>query len=148
MHNTFGPITLFGSGETLPASGAAYEFTAAYLKASPEIAILETPAGFQPNTEIVARKVAEFIETRLQNYHPATRIIPARISEGKYSTNNEAKLNLPEKTDFEGIFPALVSPFHEDCRINLDALVKLVSTLNSRPIKGFYICGTTAEADK
>jgi len=85
----FGPITLFGSGETLPASGAAYEYNAIKLDQPPQISILETPAGFQPNTEIVARKVAEFIESRLQNYHPATKIIPARKSEGEFSTNSE-----------------------------------------------------------
>ena len=42
------------------------------------VAILETPAGFQPNSEHVAREVGEFITTRLQNYQPEVRIVPAR----------------------------------------------------------------------
>jgi len=83
-----GPITLFGSGETLPASGKAYEFTARALKEQPHIAIVETPAGFQPNSETVARKIDEYLSSRLQNYDPAIRLIPARKKGGKFSTND------------------------------------------------------------
>lgn len=90
MHtiNKFGPITLFGSGETLPASGAAYEYTAKQIEGNPGIAVVETPAGFQPNSEVVARKVAQFITSRLQNHHPRVQLIPARKNEGELSTNN------------------------------------------------------------
>lgn len=85
----FGPIILFGSGETLPASGKAYEFTANLLATKPQISVIETPAGFQPNSSIVAQKVAEFIKTRLQNYSPIINQIPAREREGQFSTNNQ-----------------------------------------------------------
>lgn len=89
----FGPVTLFGSGETLPASGKAYEYTARALGGNPRIAILETPAGFQPNSNIVAQKVAEFIGTRLQNFDPIIHLIPARRNEGEFSTNDASILS-------------------------------------------------------
>jgi len=42
------------------------------------IAVLETPAGFEPNSDQVAGRVAEFMSLRLQNYHPHIDLIPAR----------------------------------------------------------------------
>jgi len=86
---SFGSITLFGSGETLPASGIAYESIAQLLGEQPRISIIETPAGFQPNSPVVAGKVANFIQSRLQNYHPRVNIIPARQKAGVFSTNND-----------------------------------------------------------
>ena len=73
-----GQIVLFGSGETLPSSGKTHEYTARQLPASPRIAILETPAGFEPNSDRVAGKIAEFLARRLQNYRPDIQVLPAR----------------------------------------------------------------------
>jgi len=42
------------------------------------VAILEIPAGFQPNSELVAGKMAEFVSRRLQNYDPQVTVIAAR----------------------------------------------------------------------
>jgi len=42
------------------------------------MAVLETPAGFQPNSALVAEKVADFIRHRLQNYDPQVTVVPAR----------------------------------------------------------------------
>ncbi len=75
---TPGPIVLFGSGETLPSSGPAYDFIARKMTSPLDISFLETPAGFQNNSEKVAKNVADFIERRLSNYHPFSRLIPAR----------------------------------------------------------------------
>lgn len=69
---------MFGSGETLPASGKTHEFVARAAPKAPRIAILETPAGFEPNAERVAGKIGEFLERRLQNYAPRISQIPAR----------------------------------------------------------------------
>ena len=88
----YGPITLFGSGETLPSSGKTYEYIANLLDHEPVISIIETPAGFQPNSEIVARKVADYISNRLQNYHPTVNLIAARKKDGEFSANNESLL--------------------------------------------------------
>jgi hypothetical protein len=42
------------------------------------IAIVETPAGFEPNSAQVAGKVADFLALRLQNYQPVIDVIAAR----------------------------------------------------------------------
>jgi hypothetical protein len=45
------------------------------------VAILETPAGFQPNSAWVAGRLASFIKERLQNFHPRVTVVPARRRE-------------------------------------------------------------------
>ena len=67
---TPGLIVLLGSGETLPSSGNTHEFVAKNLPASPKIAILETPAGFELNADKVAERIGDFLKVRLQNYAP------------------------------------------------------------------------------
>lgn len=83
-----GPILLFGSGETLPASGKAYERLNRLVGAPPLISIMETPAGFQPNSEKVATEVGDYLKKRLQNYQPRVEIIPARHKAQPYSTDD------------------------------------------------------------
>jgi hypothetical protein len=48
------------------------------MPASPRVAVLETPAGFELNSPQVAGRVAEFLERHLQNYDPQVQVIPAR----------------------------------------------------------------------
>ena len=85
---TPGPIILFGSGETLPSSGPVYDFIARKMTSPLEISFLETPAGFQNNSEKVAKKVADFIERRISYYHPYSRLIPARAKGTNLSPDN------------------------------------------------------------
>ncbi len=73
-----GKIVLFGSGETSASGRVIHDRLMAELPPPVIVAILETPAGFQPNSEHVAREVGEFMEARLRNYRPEVRIIPAR----------------------------------------------------------------------
>jgi hypothetical protein len=73
-----GKIVLFGSGETSASGRAVHDRLMAELPPPVVVAILETPAGFQPNSEHVAGEVGEFMTARLQNYQPEVRIIPAR----------------------------------------------------------------------
>ena len=73
-----GLIVLFGSGETSASSGKTYEVVAQKTADRLVIAVLETPAGFEPNSPQVAGKVGEFIARRLQNYNPQIDIVPAR----------------------------------------------------------------------
>ena len=47
---------------------------------------------------------------------------------------------------YSGIFPALVTPYTKKNEINETSLRKLVSWNLSKGVKGFYVCGTTAEA--
>jgi len=83
-----GVIILLGSGETLPSSGKAHEFVARRLPQDPQIAILETPAGFELNAERVAGKIKDFLEIRLANYSPQIFQIPARKKESDYSPDD------------------------------------------------------------
>ena len=73
-----GKIVLFGSGETSASGRAIHDRLMSELAPPVVVAILETPAGFQPNSEHVALEVGEFITARLRNYEPEVRIIPAR----------------------------------------------------------------------
>lgn len=90
--SNFGMIALMGSGETTPSGGRIFEFVARKLKKPIDISILETPAGFELNSERVAGKVKDYIKTRLQNYNPRLHQIPARKLGGIDSPDNPAIL--------------------------------------------------------
>ena len=75
---TPGRIAFLGSGETSLAGGRIFESLARLLPSPLRIAILETPAGFELNSAVVAGRVGDFFKTRLQNYKPIIDIIPAR----------------------------------------------------------------------
>lgn len=83
-----GPILFFGSGETLPSSGKAYEHLTKILGQRPNISILETPAGFELNSEKVAGNIRDFLLRRLQNHNPQISIIPARNKSSSLSPDN------------------------------------------------------------
>lgn len=83
-----GPIALFGSGETAPSGQKIFDFLFKQVPQSPRVAILETPAGFELNSEQVAENVAKFIQTHLQNYKPHTTLIPARKKETDLSPDD------------------------------------------------------------
>jgi len=73
-----GQIAFLGSGETSLAGGRIFETLARSLSQPLKITILETPAGFELNSDQVAGRVAEFLKNRLQNYRPQIDVIPAR----------------------------------------------------------------------
>jgi len=52
-----------------------------------EVAVLETPAGFQPNSAWVAGRLAEFIEQSLRNFGPQVTVVPARRRDGAHSAD-------------------------------------------------------------
>ncbi|MBI2847323.1 MAG: hypothetical protein HYX82_05515 [Chloroflexi bacterium] len=52
------------------------------------VAVLETPAGFQPNSALVAQKVGDFLCHHLQNYQPEVAIVPARRRGTDFSPDN------------------------------------------------------------
>lgn len=83
-----GLIALFGSGETAPAGRGVHEYLFRRLELPIRVAILETPAGFQPNSAGVAGRLAAFIQERLQNYHPQVTVLPARRRDGPFSTED------------------------------------------------------------
>ena len=74
----FGPVILFGSGETARQGRQAQEEVLRGLPTPARVAIVETPAGFQPNVDHVTGKLRQFVEVNLQNYKPQVTIVPAR----------------------------------------------------------------------
>ncbi len=83
-----GLIALFGSGEAAPTGRAVHEYLFRRIGNPIRVVILETPAGFQPNSAWVAGRLAEFVHERLQNYHPQVTVIPARRRDGPLSTDD------------------------------------------------------------
>lgn len=75
---SFGPLLLFGSGETSPSGQRIFDQLFQQLPQNPRVSLLETPAGFELNSPQVSARVADFLRHHLQNYHPKVEIIPAR----------------------------------------------------------------------
>ncbi len=75
---TIGRIAFLGSGETSLAGGRIFESLARLITTPLQVAVMETTAGFELNSPQVARRVADFLQTRLQNYNPTIDLIPAR----------------------------------------------------------------------
>ncbi|MCX2726689.1 Type 1 glutamine amidotransferase-like domain-containing protein [Thermomicrobium sp. 4228-Ro] len=78
MTSAPGPIALIGSGETARAGRQAFTALLESLPRPVRIAILETPAGFQPNAALVARKIGTFLREHLPEFQPDVRFVPAR----------------------------------------------------------------------
>ncbi len=73
-----GRIALLGSGETSLAGGRVFESLARVLPTPLRVVILETPAGFELNSNWVAGRIADFLAVRLHNYRPAITVVAAR----------------------------------------------------------------------
>jgi hypothetical protein len=85
-----GRIALLGSGETSLAGGRVFESLAARLPTPLRVAVLETPAGFELNSDRVAGRVADFLALRLGNYRPAIDVLPLRRREPPFSTDDNS----------------------------------------------------------
>lgn len=83
-----GLVILFSSGETSASGRRVYDWLFRRLTSPIRIAVLETPAGFQPNSALVAQKVADFLRHRLQNYQPQVTVIPARKRDTPFSPDD------------------------------------------------------------
>lgn len=83
-----GPIVLFGSGETSPSGGKIFEVVFSNMPIPPNVALIETPAGFELNSAQVMQRVGDFITRRLQNYEPKIEIIQARMRGTAYSPDD------------------------------------------------------------
>ena len=88
-----GPIVLFGSGETSPSGRKVFDQVLHRLYQPPNIALLETPAGFELNSDKVIGRVMDFITHRLQNYNPQVFPVPARQRGTPFSPDNPEILN-------------------------------------------------------
>jgi cyanophycinase-like exopeptidase len=83
-----GNIAFLGSGETSLAGGRIFEQLARQIAGPVRIAVMETPAGFELNSGQVAGKVADFLKTRLGNYHPQVDVVAARKKGGRFSPDD------------------------------------------------------------
>jgi hypothetical protein len=83
-----GNIAFLGSGETSLAGGRIFEQLARQISGPVRIAVLETPAGFELNSGQVAGKVADFLKTRLGNYHPQVEVVAARKKDSPFSPDD------------------------------------------------------------
>ncbi|MEJ2597494.1 MAG: hypothetical protein P8Z00_04135 [Anaerolineales bacterium] len=88
-----GPIVLFGSGETSPSGRKIFEWVFRRLPHSPQVALLETPAGFELNSAQVIARVGDFLRHHLQNYDPQVFVVPARRRGTPFSPDNAAILD-------------------------------------------------------
>jgi hypothetical protein len=79
VHNstpgTPGPIVLFGSGEAAPGARRAHALALGCVATPVRACVLETPAGFEPNSDRVANRLAEYLRHRFQ---VDTRVVAAR----------------------------------------------------------------------
>jgi cyanophycinase-like exopeptidase len=83
-----GLIVLFGSGETSPSGQKILNNVLHQIPNAPQVALLETPAGFEPNSAHVIGRVADFLKLRLKNYQPRVTSIPARHRKPPFSTDD------------------------------------------------------------
>jgi hypothetical protein len=86
--NRLGRIAFLGSGETSLAGGRIFESLARLIPAPLHVSVMETTAGFELNSAQVAGRVADFLQSRLQNYRPVIDIIPARRQGTEFSPDN------------------------------------------------------------
>jgi cyanophycinase-like exopeptidase len=106
---TNGILALLGSGETSAQGRKIHDYLMARLGSVPvRVAMLETPAGFQPNADGVYRKIGEFMEKSLQNFRPQVEYLHA------YRKGGECDPDSPEAAarllDAQYIFSGPGSP--------------------------------------
>jgi cyanophycinase-like exopeptidase len=85
-----GQLVLFGSGETAANGRKVFDGLFRRLPSPVRVAILETPAGFQPNSTAVAGRIADFLRRGLQNYSLELSIVPARKRGTPFSPDDPA----------------------------------------------------------
>lgn len=103
-----GPMALFGSGETSRRGRQVHHALLSRLPAPVRIAIVETPAGFQPNVAIVSDKLRAFFEQSLGEFRPEVRIVAARRRGGVYDPDSPTIVSPLERADY--IFSGPGSP--------------------------------------
>jgi cyanophycinase-like exopeptidase len=90
---TNGTLALLGSGETSAQGRKIHDFlmvgTQRVSGTVPvRVAMLETPAGFQPNADLVYRKIGEFMEKSLQNFRPQVEYMQAYRKGSAFDPDN------------------------------------------------------------
>src|ERR1700716_2011728 len=73
-----GPIVLFGSGEAAPIARRVPAAGLSQVLPPIRACVLETPAGFEPNSARVAGRLAEFLRHRVAPFDVHVEVVPAR----------------------------------------------------------------------
>jgi len=87
-----GIVAVFGSGELSTVGRRIHEQLIAHIPKPVNIALLETPTGFQDNPHHWYRKLKTFLEQGLINFAPDITLVPALRKDSKESTNDPATL--------------------------------------------------------
>ena len=99
-------LVLFGSGEIAPSAQKVHDrVLRGIAKDKPNVVILSTPAGFQPNVKVVCEEIKSFFERHLKNYHPRVEILYANTLE---QSNNSTNVQFLDNADY--IFAGPGSP--------------------------------------
>ncbi len=120
-------LVLFGSGEISPTGRRIHEYVLQQIKKDPvNIALITTPAGFQPNVRVVYDEVAQFFKTSLKNFHPNITFVDAYTSK---DANNPEIVNQLNGADY--IFTGPGSPTYALKQLRGSLLLqKIVVRLN------------------
>ncbi|HEV8633879.1 MAG TPA: cysteinyl-tRNA synthetase [Chloroflexota bacterium] len=86
-----GDLALFGSGETSPAGRRVHQHLFERLGRPVDVAILDTPAGFETNAARVVGRIKQFLEQSLRNFEPSVELVHAPRAEGR-GTNDATAL--------------------------------------------------------
>ncbi len=78
MTDTHGPLVLFGSGETARRGRQVHDEVLRRFPSPVRIAVLPTPAGFQPNADAVAQRLADFVRHSLASHGPEVVVVDAK----------------------------------------------------------------------
>lgn len=73
-----GLVAFIGSGETTRYGGQVFDRLAKCYPHGSQLAILETPAGFELNSPAVAGRIADYLRLRLKNFDTGVLTLPAR----------------------------------------------------------------------
>ena len=98
-------VLLMGSGETAPSGRRMHERMLDGFKNPVRMAVLETPAGFELNSEAVAQRVGNFFKHSLQNFNPKVSVVPARRKDGPFSTNDAGIASPIDAADYMFLGP-------------------------------------------
>lgn len=124
-----GLIAIFGSGEISPTGRKIHDFLFSKLPKPVQVAILETPAGFQPNVDLVTLQIKEFMEKSLQTYNPGISIIKARKKDGEFGTDNPQVVDQILKADY--IFAGPGSPTYTEKNLRNSLAMKHIVKRNT-----------------
>lgn len=80
-----GSVVIFGSGETAPASRQVYAWLLGQLQPPVRLSVLETPAGFEPNSAQTAGRVADFLAAQFSQRDLQIDVVPARQRGTRFS---------------------------------------------------------------